>query len=48
MHSPDMLGGICEVLAATADVREMDLSERLLADAELYDTLYGAAGVAKR
>jgi hypothetical protein len=44
LHSPEMLGHIREVLGATADVREMDLSERLLADAELYDTLYGAAG----
>jgi hypothetical protein len=42
MHSPDMLGGIREVLAATADVREMDLSERLRAYADLNTTFCGA------
>ena len=44
MHSPAMLGHIREVLDATEDVREMDLSEGLLAYAELYDMLYGAMG----
>jgi hypothetical protein len=42
MRSPDMLGHIREILAATTDIREMDLSEGLLAYAELYNTLRGA------
>ena len=44
MRCPELHGDILEALAVTTGVREMDLSERLLAIAELSDALSRAPG----